>query len=276
MSTSEHLGHGTDDIAYHVEWGFRREAVIWVGGRPAGLNFHPIATELYDWLLRKGQFPVFAEVDRAGPNSYRNPYTYHCSALAALAAATINDSYAIATSEEPLSPLDAEVARVRVFSEEVLYVARVCESLIKQLLHVTQIPERYYAIASLGHLLSTGCRGCRASGKQRHNISLLGSLAHRYQLCHQFEYCLMEHLKIVGRHRNLKAAHSGTSALNVRSATESRSQLMSDAKDLGDDFVHMLSHIRELETRMTEDLEHAVLDGWFEPRPVGGSPSPEP
>jgi len=276
MAANKHLGHGTDDIAYHVEWGFRREAVIWVGGRPVGLNFHPTATELYDWLLRKGSLSVFAEVDRGQPNSYTNPYTYHCSVLAALAAATVNDAHVIATSEEPLSSLEAEIARVRVFSEEVLYVARVCESLIKQLLHITQIPERYYARATLGHLLSTDCRGCRASRKQRHKLSLLGSLAHRYRLCHQFEYCLMDHLRIVGDQRNLEVAHSEASALNPRSSAESRSQLAADAKALGNDFVHMLSHIRELETRMRGELERAVADGCFDSEPRGATPISEP
>ena len=75
MVSTEHVGHGRDDIAYHVVWGFRAEAFVWEDAKPIRLNFHPVATEFYDWLLRKGQFSVFTEEHRGQPNSYTNPYT---------------------------------------------------------------------------------------------------------------------------------------------------------------------------------------------------------
>ena len=265
MKSTKHVGHGEADIAYHVEWGFRREAVVWKGPRPIRPNFHPVATNLYDWLLRRGELPVFAEVDRSDEHSPTNPYTYHSSALAVIAAAIINDCYVVGTADVASSSLDAEVSRVRLFNEQVLYTARVCESLIKQLLWLTHVPRGYYARASLGQLLAIACRGCRSSRDKAHKISLLGSLAHRYCLCDRFERCLMEHLSIVGRQRNLEAAHSGTAALLVRSPAESRAQLMSQSTGLANDFVHMLGHIRELETRMGADLEHVAASGCFDP-----------
>lgn len=269
MASAEHVSHGRDDIAYHLAWGFRTKALVWEDSQPIGLNFHPVATEFYGWLLRKGQFTVFTEEHRGQPNSYTNPYTYSCATLASITADVFNDSYAIGTSVDAIAALDAEIQRVRIFSEKILYVARMCESLIKQLLYCTQIPKRYYEKASLGKLLSTECRGCRASGNQRHKLSLLGSLAHRYRLCHDFEGCLVEHLKIVGHRRNIEAAHSQVTNLNVRSAAESRAQLMQDSETLGNEFVHMLRHIRDLEARMDKELQAAVMSNRIEQ--LGGS-----
>ena len=273
MPEQDHVGHGSADIAYHVEWGFRREALLWDGDAPVGVNFHPLATELYEWLQRRGPFTVFAEEHRAIPGAYTNPFTFDASTLITILASVINDSHAIATSDMPGDPLETEVARVRSYNEQCLYVVRVCEALIKQLLHCTQIPRRYYARASLGSLLSTECRGCRNSGQQRHKLSLLGSLAHRYHLCHEFEGCLMQHLALAGRRRNTSAAHSAVPSLNIRSAAESRRQLMEDSVALGNEFVHMLGHLRNLETRMDNELralqQESAVATW-EPRRSDG------
>lgn len=248
-----HVGHGDTDIAYHVEWNFREEAMRWRGDYAIAPNFYPLATEFRQWLLREGPLTVFAQNDKSHPHGYTNPYTYHCSSLAAVLADAINASHAIATSAEQKDPLDAEIQRIRSYGECVLNVARLCEALTKQLLYCTQIPEKYYKKASLGALLSTECHACRKSAR-RHKISLLGSLAHRYGLCLEFEGCLEEHLKIVGRRRNVEAAHSDSPLIVVRSAAESREQLKKDIEDLGNEFVHMLGHIGDLERRMESEL----------------------
>jgi hypothetical protein len=259
LTNGKHVGHGKDDIAYHFEWGFRTEALRWRDGRALGVNFHPVASEFRSWLLREGKFSVFTEEHRQAPDAYSNPYTYHCSLLATILSETINDSHAAATSSAPLDAMDAEVQRIRIYNEQVLYIARLCEALIKQLLYCTQIGKRYYENASLGRLLSAECRGCKGSGAQRHNLSLLGSLAHRYGLCLPFEHCLFEHLKIVARRRNVEAAHSEAPLFTVRSASASRKQLMVESIEAGEEFVHMLQHISELENHMMRELEAVAL-----------------
>ncbi len=258
MHKTTHVGHGNKKIAYHIEWAFRKEALRWIDDRPIGPNFHPIAGELRQWLLREGPFSIFAEEHKGDTLSYTNPYTYDASALVSILADVTNDSYSIATNADLVDPTDAEIARVRNYNEQVLYIARVCEALTKQLLFCTQIPRRNYDKASLGTLLSTECRGCRSAGQRRHKLSLLGSLAHRYGLCGKFEQCLGEHMKIVARRRNLNAAHSNTPTLNIRSAVESRDQLKTDTLELGNEFIHMLEHLNEIETHMFRELERAV------------------
>lgn len=258
MAPKKHVKHGDEEIAYHIEWEFRREALRWKGDQPIGPNFHPIAGEFHKWLQRKGRFAIFTDEHRDETDSYTNPYTYHASALVSILANIINDSHSIATSTDVVDPMNIEIARVRNYNEQALYIARVCESLTKQLLFCTEIPLRHYKGASLGQLLSTECRGCRSSGQKRHKLSYLGSLAHRYGLCGKFEQCLREHMKIVGRRRNVDAAHSDTPTLDVRSSKESREQLKADTIELGNEFIHMLEHLNEIEDHMNSELEAAV------------------
>jgi hypothetical protein len=250
-----HIPHADPSIAYHVEWGFRREALLWLGDLPIGVNFHPIASEFHQWLLRKGSFSVFAEEHKNSIFSLTNPYAYHASVIAAILARAINATHEFAMGTEPLDDMEADIERIRLYNEQILYTARFCEASIKQLLYCTQIGnKKYYMNASLGTLLSTECQGCRNSGKERHKISLLGSLAHRYHLCLPFERCLFEHLKIVGRRRNLEAAHSEMQLLRIRTAANSREQLAADSMEAGNELVHMLEHIGDLETRMMREL----------------------
>jgi hypothetical protein len=253
--------HADSNIAYHFDWGFRKEALRWDGNYPISINFHPLATEFHQWLQQNGKFSVFAEEHRSHIYSFTNPYTYHASVIAAILASTINSGHEFGTSTEPFDDLDADIERIRLYNEQILYTARFCEAAIKQLLYCTQIPKSYYKDASLGGLLSAECRACRKSGKPRHNISLLGSLAHRYHLCLPFEHCLFEHLKIVNRRRNVEAAHSETQSLRIRSAAASRAQLMQDSLDAGNELVHMLQHISDLETRMKNELTDGMFHG---------------
>lgn len=253
-----HVSHADSNIAYHFDWGFRKEALLWSDKYPIGVNFHPLATEFRQWLLQKGQFTVFAEDHKSTIFSFTNPYTYHASVIAAILARAINATHEFAIGTEPYDDMEADIERIRVYNEQILYTARICEATIKQLLYCTQIPKGYYKNASLGGLLSVECRACKKSGKSRHKISLLGSLAHRYGLCLPFEHCLFEHIKLVNRRRNLEAAHSETQSLRIRSASASREQLMQDSTDAGNELVHMLEHISDLETRIMRELEAEV------------------
>lgn len=253
-----HQSHHDPSIAYHFDWEFRCEAALWIGKSVVTANFHPLATEFRDWLLRRGCFSVFAEEHKDTLLSLTNPYTYHASAISAILARSINASHKFVIGAELLDDIDADIERIRIYNELVLYTARLCEAVIKQLLFCTQIPERYYKRAALGELLSVECGECKKSGKPRHKISMLGSLAHRYGLCRAFDDCLIEHLKIVNRRRNLEAAHAETSNLRLRPAAESRAQLAKATEDVGNELVHMLQHVADLESRMMQELESDI------------------
>lgn len=259
MSDNQHLNSHTDpNIAYHIEWEFRKEAFIWLDNRPVSINIHPVATELYDWLRRKGHVSLLMQEDKDEPLSITNPYTYDASTLAGITTHIINGGHDFATSEESISDIEAGIECIRLYNEQVLYTARFCEASIKQLLYCTQISKKHYKDASIGTLLSTDCRACRGEGKP-HKMSLLGSLAHRYNLCLEFDYCLSEHLKIVNRRRNVEAAHSGTQLLRKTSVNNSKSQLLKDLQEIGNEFVHMLKHISDLETLMILELKRLLM-----------------
>jgi hypothetical protein len=258
---SRHISHKEKNIAYHIEWGFRREAAVWIGGNPARPNFHPLATELKNWLLRKGNLRVFSTKDRWLARSYTNPYAYNASVLAFAYATVVNDSADFSESTEALDSLDAEIKRIRLYTENVLYTARLCGALIKQLLYCTSFPEKYYRGVALRSLLSKDCKGCRDSNEKPHDISLLGSLAHRYRLCHAFEYCLNDHLEVVNRRRDLEAAHSGISKFSRRSTLAIRKDFGTEFIKNGKIFVHMLEHISEIEDKMVSELNSMIPAG---------------
>ncbi len=250
--------HRHADFAHHAEWNFRREALLWVDTYPVDINVHPLATELYGWLQQKGQFAVLTPADPPPLHEITNPHTYFASTLAALLAQTINAAHAFSRSCEPLDPLEGEIGRIRLYNEQVLYSTRFLEAATKQLLYCTQVPRKDYTKAALGALLAKDCRACRSAGSPPHNISLLGSLAHRYGLCREFEGCLFEHIKLVNRLRNTKSAHDRSQHLNIRSAAESRAELDREVIAAGNEFVHMLKHVSDLEVRMIDEMEAEI------------------
>lgn len=249
-----HVAHHDPNIAYHQEWEFRKEAIVWDGGYPARVNIHPVATEFRRWQLQQGSFSVLAEEHKNQPYAFTNPYTYHASVLAAILANVINASHAFSRGTASIGAMEAEIERIRLYSEQILYTVRFCEATIKQLLFCTQIYKRYYDSAALGALLSAECHGCKNSEGRRHKVSLLGSLAHRYELCIPFEQCLFEHLKLVNKQRASEAAHAETQMMCIRTAEASRKQLDNDSIAAGNDLAHMLEHISDLETRMVAEL----------------------
>jgi len=257
-ATSKHVAHRDKKIAYHIKWEFRREAAVWVGNRPIRPNFHPLGTELRNWLLQQGQVRVLSSKEKW----FTNPYTCDASLLAAAFADVVNDCHAFANSMERMASLDAEIKCVRLYTEYLLYPARLCEAFIKQLLFCTSFPEGDYRGSALGSLLSKDCSGCRESKEKRHKISLLGSLAHRYHLCHGYEKCLSEHMKIVTRRRDAEAAHSSVTKFAEKvtrmSVSEIRKQFEKEVLDMGNDFVHMLQHISEIEDKMLAELNPLI------------------
>lgn len=242
-----------------MDWGFRREAAIWVDERPYAPNLYPIGTELRKWLLQQGQLTFFSHTDRKLSNALTNPYSYDASLLALAYSATVNDAVAFIRSGKEEDAVDVEIRAIRYYTELVLYTARICEALIKQLLFCTTFRRRDYKRATLGSLLTVECSGCKNSEEKRHKISLLGSLAHRYKFCGPYEACLHDRLTIVRKRRNNETAHSGIVEFQDLNASESRSRLEEQMDLVGCELIHMLAHISDIETHMMEEM-HTYID----------------
>jgi hypothetical protein len=243
--------HGT-----HHSWSYRPHAFRWAGEQIAGVNFVPLAKLMRAWLLRRGQLAILSAADQQKRGGCTNPYTFSGVALGLIMSHVVNTSHEYATKQaEPDDPLDAEIERLRSYNELLLYAARMCEVAIKQLLYCTQIPEARYKRMGLGALLESPCPSCtRKNGGKPHLVSLVGTLAHPFHLCIEFEHCAMDHMDLVNRLRNSQAAHSEIQTLHLRSGEESRSQLLSDSDGVLTGFVHMLSHLEKLEDQMLDDL----------------------
>jgi hypothetical protein len=251
----EHIPHTGKNTAYHMEWQFCREAAVWVGNRPIRPNLYPFATELRNWMLRKpDRLGVFSSEEQL----FTNHYTYDASVLSSIFMYVINDGAEFIKSTVSLDPCEAEIKRIRIYGEYVLYTARLSEVFIKQLLFCTTFPEGDYRGSALGALLSKDCSGCRNSKEKRHKLSLLGSLAHRYRLCHTYDNCLNQHLALANRRRDLEAAHSGVTKFMPKSSAEVRSQFEKEFDKVGVDFIHMLYHISEIETRMLDEVSQLI------------------
>lgn len=251
----EHVGHPGQNIAYHMEWEFRAEAIFYIFDVPLRPNLIPLGSELREWLLQKGQMRYFPH--SAHGSELSNPYTCDASLLALAYGQIVNDAAAFARATDDADAVNTETRAIRFMAELTLYSARVCEVLIKQLLFCTAIPRSYYEKAALGRLLSLNCRACRNSAT-RHNVSLMGSLAHRYHRCLEFEHCLADHLRVVARRRNVEAAHSSVVQFVGRSSPESRAEVASTLTKVGEDTAHLLKHVGELEHAMFDELKQII------------------
>ncbi|WP_371881695.1 hypothetical protein [Caballeronia sp. S22] len=148
-----------------------------------------------------------------------------------------------------------ELERIRLHNEVLIYSARLCEVAIKQLLYCTQIPVPQYQRMALGQLLESPCPTCtRKNGQKPHLVSLVGTLAHPFHLCLEFEHCAMDHMDLVNKLRNSQAAHSEVQTLNIRPTAVSKAQFLHDSDEALSGFVHMLSHLETLEQKMMADL----------------------
>ena len=240
----------------HHPWGYRPQAFRWIGEQIVGINFLPLARDMRAWLMQRGQLPIASEADQKEKGGYTNPYTFSGVALALIMGRVVNAYYDYATTQTlDHNEVDAEIERIRLYNEVLLYTARICEVAIKQLLYCTQIPESRYERMALGALLESPCPDCKKqNGKKPHPVSLVGTLAHPFHLCLEFEHCAMDHMDLVNKLRNSQAAHSGIQSLNTRSVEDSKAQLLKDCDEVLSGFLHMLSHLEDLEERMLTDL----------------------
>lgn len=250
----KHIAHKDRKIAYHMDWGFRKEAAIFVDDRPVEPNIRPVAGMIRNWMLRKGnlEFLPHSVVKQKGAPS--NPYLYNAYALALAYSDVINDSAAFVESQPANSHIEDEIRHFRLYTEYVLYPARILEAVIKQMLYVTTFPESEYKKAALGELLTTECSGCKASAEKRHKISLTGSLAHRYGFCGGYEKCLHDKMEIVRKRRNIEAAHSGVVKLVDRPAKRTRQVFAGQIERIGNEFIHMLQHLDDIERRIIDEI----------------------
>lgn len=240
----------------HHEWSYRPQAFIWDGEWVSGVNLIPLATEMRKWMQQSGQIAVLVEQHRSEKRAATNPYSYSGSTIALMLSQTINGCHDYAKSESQSDdPLDAEATRIRLFNEVLLYSARLCEVVIKQLLYCTQVPQKRYGRAALGQLLESPCSSCKKeSGGTPHMVSWVGTLACPFHLCREFDHCAMDHIALVNTLRNSRAAHSGSVVLNPRTVRESKDQLHHDTTTVLMGVVHMLTHIEKLECRIIDDI----------------------
>ena len=240
----------------HQSWNYRPHAFRWIGEQIVGINFMPLARDMRAWLMRRGQLALASTADQQTAGGYTNPYTFSGVSLTLIMARFVNDFHNYTTSQtSDHDEVNAEIERLRLYNEVVLYAARICEVAIKQLLYCTQFPESRYKRMALGALLESPCPSCkRQNGREPHLVSLVGSLAHPFGLCLEFEHCAMDHMDLVNKRRNTHAAHSGIQTLNIRTVEESKAQLLRDCDEVLTAFLHMLSHLEKLEVSILDDL----------------------
>jgi hypothetical protein len=152
-----HIPHNNRKVAYHIEYEFRSEALVWRDNVPVEPNFYPYGTQMRKWMLRQyNDLPLLS----AATSLITNPYSQSASVLVFAYQFIINDGATFAKSSDAVHPSIAEISRLRLLGENVLYTARLCEALIKQLLYCTTVLESEYRTATLGSLLSKNCHGC--------------------------------------------------------------------------------------------------------------------
>ena len=240
----------------HQEWGYRPQAFRWDGHKLVGINFIPLAREMRAWLKQRGQLPLLSNADLTTKGGYTNPFTFSGGSIALILARVVNAYYDYCTTPSVQDdPIDAEIERLRLYNEVVLYTARMCETTIKQLLYCTQFPESRYMKKALGQLLEAPCTTCKKeNGKKPHLISLVGSLAHPFHLCLEFDHCALDHMALVNTLRNSQAAHSGIQTLNIRTTDVSKTDLREGCDEVMQGFIHRLSHLEKVEEAMLDDL----------------------
>ena len=241
--------------ASHQKWWYSREAVVWVDGKPAKPNMVPFAREMSLWLQQKvGGLPLHTKRKEVAPDAFSNPYTYSLGALSLAIGEVINDAYQFSESNAEIDPVDAEVKRIRFEAELTISAARFCEAAIKQMLFCTNFDKKMYEKAPMGKLLACECEACKKGGAVRHDISLLGSLAHRFFLCRAIDGCAVDHLQLVARRRNQEAAHSESQSVEPRSAEETRKRLEKTINEIGHELGHMAGHIGDIEEKMIAEI----------------------
>jgi hypothetical protein len=221
------------------------------------VNLYPFATELRKWMQQK---PARLLIITPESLTLTNPFSQHASYLATIFAEVVNDFVTFAKGRDPslAEPWRVDVKRMRLATEMILYALRLCEALLKQLLYCTQFEFGRYWYAPMERLLVARCRACK--GRKTHTVSLAGSLAHRYKLCGQYEQCLRKDLGYLNRLRNSQAAHATVGPTNASGTLEEAWQAADwYCFEVGEKFVHMLSHISEIEQAAIKELSERSL-----------------
>lgn len=245
----------------HHEWSYRKQAFRWDNDIIDGINFVCIAKEMRAWLMQLGELSVVTKDKASVQYGYTNPYSATGTTLCLIFARCVNSFHDYAKGGSPNhDKLDAEVERIRIYNELLIYAARLCEVSIKQLLYCTAIPESFYKRMALGGLLSSDCMSCRKDANSKpHQISLIGTLAHPYGLCREFELCANDHMDITNKKRNSQAAHSNVQLVEIKSVQESKLQLFKEGNELLESFLHLLLHIEKLEMAFEKDLTRKAI-----------------
>ncbi|HMT09672.1 MAG TPA: hypothetical protein PKA82_16860 [Pyrinomonadaceae bacterium] len=255
------LSKSRADTAYHFEFGFRKEAAIFDGDMPIAPNLYPAGFELRNWMLRKGTLTFHPHNWRGREGSLTNPFSYNSSVLVLALSDIINDANSFTERIDFYGAEEAEIGFIRYYTEFVMYSSRLLEALIKQMLFCTTFNEDDYKGATLGSLIERNCSNCKPFPDLKHKITFLGSLAHRYGYCRGYENCLDSHMNIVRKRRNLEAAHSSTVEFLERSIDESKELMAAQLESLGNELLHMLQHIGDIETSMFKEMTHYINGG---------------
>lgn len=254
-----------DHTVYHIEYGFRKEAAVFHGDTPFAPNLYPAGDILRKWMLQECQLQLHPHNWKGRDGVLTNPHSYDASVLSAILSEIINQAFYFDERNNFYGVEEAEFSFIRFYTEFVIYSSRLLEALIKQMLFCTTFPEGDYRKATLGALLERNCNSCQTAKKERHKLSLLGSLAHRYGFCGGYENCLNMHMNIVRRRRNIEAAHSSTVEFRERSVADSKELLRNEFQSLGEELLHMLLHIGEIETHIIKEMQHYIAGGKYTP-----------
>lgn len=252
-------GSDPDKDLTHHEIAFKNDAFVWSESKPVRANVHPFAGEIADWMEQKGLVNYFIESDKEKyTEMYTNPFTFSVSTLSLCWQAIVNEAHKFATSTENDDFVDTEVKYIRMRSELLIYGSRLVEAIIKQLLHCTSFPRKHYKRATLGKLIAFDCKPCRTANIQTHKVSMLGSVGHRYGLCHGYEKCLNEQIRELALNRNKEGAHAGITPFQHLPASEAKTKMMEDLMNIGNNVHHVLRHLRDYETRMIAELNSEI------------------
>lgn len=260
-NSAAQLPHNSAHDASHQPWEYGRGAAIWGSdGVPLAVNMTSHATHMHAWLRRETNslWQGGAYVDPA-LECQRNPYSESLVTLSSSIALIIDDICNFTESPSDITGPEVEIRRIRLEGELVLHAARFCEASIKQMLHCTAFPAKLYRNAALGQLLALDCKSCRAANHPTHQFSLVGSLAHHFFLCDEFDGCALDHLTLANRRRNIEAAHSNAQKLNACTTTQSREAMKQTLDKVAGDFAHLLSHISKVEAAMVREIRLRLI-----------------
>src|SRR2546425_1481937 len=115
--------HKHKNVAHHVKWQFRPEAIFLSHNKPPTTNFSALATNLRDWMTQEDQLRYGTSYEK--PNRFANPHTQPGTLLNVVYVSVLNDAHFFANDNGPMDAVEAEIKRVRLNTELTLYSARI-------------------------------------------------------------------------------------------------------------------------------------------------------